>query len=241
MDNPILDALRKLDITNDNHWTADGQPRLDTVKMLAANPALKREDVETAAPGFTRSTAENYVEPTQASAQSGDAGAGATAQADNEAAAGAGAGAPVAQGNGGDGAGTFSDDEAKQPAVAGGVGSEPDEIASLEAQLAEAIEGTQEVREALDMVKAEFEKRRAREDDLRAKLEALRPVSNTTLAIQDYFASQDHALAERAARKALIKDSGIDLKQLSTDLQSPLDAAMARKNTRGSQRPQGKV
>jgi hypothetical protein len=52
--NKILDAVKQLDGTNDNHWTADGLPRLETVRMLASDPSLSREQVEEAAPGFKR-------------------------------------------------------------------------------------------------------------------------------------------------------------------------------------------
>ena len=40
MTNKILGALLKLDVQNNNHWTADGLPRLDTVKMLASDQTL---------------------------------------------------------------------------------------------------------------------------------------------------------------------------------------------------------
>ena len=59
-DNKILTALRQLDTTNDNHWTADGQPRLETVKLLASDASLNREAVEAAAPGFNKTTAVGY-------------------------------------------------------------------------------------------------------------------------------------------------------------------------------------
>lgn len=59
-DNKILAALRQLDTTNDNHWTADGQPRLETVKLLSSDATLNREAVEAAAPGFNKSTAVGY-------------------------------------------------------------------------------------------------------------------------------------------------------------------------------------
>lgn len=59
-DNKILDAVRQLDVNNDNHWTTDGLPRLDTVRLLAGDGAISREAVETAAPDFKRSSAATY-------------------------------------------------------------------------------------------------------------------------------------------------------------------------------------
>jgi len=53
----ILEALSKLDASNDNHWTQDGLPRLETVRFMAAHQGLTREQVSEVAPGFSRSTA----------------------------------------------------------------------------------------------------------------------------------------------------------------------------------------
>jgi len=52
----ITDALAKLDPKNDNHWTSDGLPRIDTVKMLAGDPTLTRESITAEAPNFSRQT-----------------------------------------------------------------------------------------------------------------------------------------------------------------------------------------
>lgn len=54
MSEKIINALKSLDTGNDNHWTADGRPRLETVKMLAADQSITREAVDAAAAGFTR-------------------------------------------------------------------------------------------------------------------------------------------------------------------------------------------
>jgi hypothetical protein len=72
--NAIREALSKLDILNDNHWTADGLPRLEPVRMLVGNQSLSREEVTKAAPGFSRQTpklddaVQNDVAATQAAA-----------------------------------------------------------------------------------------------------------------------------------------------------------------------------
>lgn len=52
--NKVVEALGKLDPTNDNHWTADGLPRIDTVRMFAGNQALTREAITAAIPNFSR-------------------------------------------------------------------------------------------------------------------------------------------------------------------------------------------
>lgn len=53
----ILEALGKLDPTNENHWTADGLPRIETVRMLAGDQGITREQITAEAPDFSRETA----------------------------------------------------------------------------------------------------------------------------------------------------------------------------------------
>ncbi len=57
-DNKILEAVKQLDPTNDNHWTAAGEPRLETVRMLASDSSLSRDQVSKAAPDFSRTSAQ---------------------------------------------------------------------------------------------------------------------------------------------------------------------------------------
>lgn len=73
-DNKILDALRKLDVKNDNHWTAQGEPRIDTVKFNVGdgNVDVTRDSINAAAPNFSRSTAEGYK--TEGEQSAGDQG-----------------------------------------------------------------------------------------------------------------------------------------------------------------------
>lgn len=76
----ILEALNKLEVGNENHWTADGLPRIETVKFLAGGQSFTREEINAAKPGFSRATA--------------GASAGTTAPATNAA-----VGAPATAGN----------------------------------------------------------------------------------------------------------------------------------------------
>lgn len=57
MGSRILDALSKLDVANDNHWTAEGMPRIETVCMLAGDQSITREKITTEAPQFCRANA----------------------------------------------------------------------------------------------------------------------------------------------------------------------------------------
>ena len=45
MKEKIQEALLKLDTSNENHWTQDGLPRLDTIKILASDPRDRKSVV----------------------------------------------------------------------------------------------------------------------------------------------------------------------------------------------------
>lgn len=77
----ISNALKQLDPNNDEHWTATGQPRIDTVKAMLGDTSITREALDTAMPGFNREIAggENRVgNGTPAGAAPSDTAAPAT-------------------------------------------------------------------------------------------------------------------------------------------------------------------
>lgn len=55
MSDKLRQALAKLDIGNDDHWTTEGLPRLDVMKDLVGEP-VTRADITAAAKGFSRKT-----------------------------------------------------------------------------------------------------------------------------------------------------------------------------------------
>lgn len=57
----ILEAVRSLDPNNDEHWTADGLPRLDAVENLLGGD-VNRKAVTNAAPDYSRSVARELVD-----------------------------------------------------------------------------------------------------------------------------------------------------------------------------------
>lgn len=57
----VLEAVHALDPQNDEHWTADGQPRLDAVENMLGGD-VSRKQVTNAAPDFTRSVAQDLVD-----------------------------------------------------------------------------------------------------------------------------------------------------------------------------------
>lgn len=232
MTNKIVEALLKLDVKNDNHWTADGLPRLDTVKMLASDQALTRDSVAAAAPGFSRATATGYTTP-RAEQQAPQAqGQGGNGEQQQSTAPVAPQTAPQAT-ESGQRAGDLDTGQAEQPSLEGSAGVATDGIAALEGALAEQEELVSKIRAHKVEVDKAFEEARAKEDELRVKLEEARPQRSTGNDIQDYLAAQRKNLEARAARQQMIRESGINLKELASNLKAPIDAARARRNTRG--------
>lgn len=234
MTNKIVEALLKLDVKNDNHWTADGLPRLDTVKMLASDQALTRDSVAAAAPGFSRATATGYTAPRaeqqapQAQGQGGNGGQQSEAPAAPQTAPQASQATESDQR-----ADDLDAGQAEQPSLEGSAGVATDDIAALEAALAEQEELVSKIRAHKVEVDKAFEEARAKEDELRVELEEARPQRSTGNDIQDYLAAQRKNLEARAARQQMIRESGINLKELASNLKAPIDAARARRNTRG--------
>lgn len=57
MSDKILEALAKLDPGNDNHWTAEGAPRIETLRLLAGDASITRDQVTAADQSFNREAA----------------------------------------------------------------------------------------------------------------------------------------------------------------------------------------
>lgn len=259
MSDKLLDALKKLDTRNDNHWTADKLPRVETVRLLAADQTITREDIDTAAQGFTRDTAAaywlTYAPPADSAAAGATGPAGATdstgqgvsnppqddgAGAETQAATQGEGTKATSTTEGADGSGTDAPGAPEQSAMEITGTDGEDDLESLEAELEATKASIAEGRAYIDRVKDEIRKIEAREQELANKIDLLKResgVNPNANAIQMYLAQQQKTLAERGARKALIKESGIDLAELTKGLKSPLDAAMARKTGRGGQRP----
>jgi hypothetical protein len=230
----ILEALSKLDVNNSNHWTADGLPRLDTVKMLAGDQALTREAISLAAPGFSRSATAGTLTQQGQGGNTGHAPIATPAAAVGPASPVAVTPAPAPSPLG---VGGLPEKQTEQLAVADPARPATDEITMLEEEVKRSDRELTELQKATDEVKAELTKTQNRNDQLHAKLDALRPPPSTGNVIQGYLASQRKSLEDRAARQHLIRSSGIDLRELARNLKAPIDAAMARSFSRGTKRP----
>lgn len=213
----IIEALKKLDPADDNHWTAEGLSRLETVRMIAEDPAITRDAIEAAAPAFTRATAADYDFAAAAATQAGDTGKGntnpnpfkpAAATPQNEA-----VNATTE---------TQPETETTSETVEG------DEVVDLEAALAAAERYTAEVKADLFAMEQEFKEAQAAEDAIRVKLHKAGATQNNEAIIRDYL---DRQLEEYAAKQKVADElaaAGINLKALQAAANlSPLDAALA--------------
>lgn len=57
----ILDALELMDATDDEQWTNDGAPKVETVAALSGIEGLKRADIISASPEFSRTNTESKI------------------------------------------------------------------------------------------------------------------------------------------------------------------------------------
>lgn len=223
----IKAALAKLDVSNDNHWTQDGAPRLDTVKMFAGDQSLTRDAVTAAAPGFSRASALQALQAAAAPA------AGASTPEGTSAPPASAQQPPTAE---------------KQPPVApvqtppdlqqeqdeGEGQGDPAEL--LREEIAHARANLEQGYQYRAKVDAELKKAQDHLAGLEAQLEKLQPKETNAQAIQKYLATQRQLLAQRSEKAIAWKQAGIDLKNIIPQ-PAPIDAAMRRKNTRGGSRP----
>ena len=56
----LAETLQKLDAGNENHWTSDGSPRLETLKFLSGGESYSREDVNEHFQNFNKTSAGDY-------------------------------------------------------------------------------------------------------------------------------------------------------------------------------------
>lgn len=214
----IKAALAKLDINNDNHWTEDGAPRVDTVRFVASNQSLTRDQITQAAPGFTRATAlqpQPVLNPDGPVEDDKDDSAAPVLPVVTAPPA---ASAPTAS-------------EEQEPPV--------DALQRAKEDLQHAKANLEQARVLRDKVIAEFDALTAKVDKLQLAYEELEPKLKHDDAVQGYLASQRELLEQRAQKALFWRESGIDLKTLLPS-KAPIDMAMARRNLRGGQRPSGR-
>lgn len=217
----ILAALAQLDVGNDNHWTADGSPRLDTVRLLATDSAISREAVTAAAPGFSRAQPA-LAQPAQATAA--PAAGGSTTPATLEAPA---AGNEASQGSGNVTQSTVDTAVAADTVTGSGEPALDERIAGIERWLAGATQEQAEL--TRDMAQATA----ALDLLLETKQKSGEPQS-LALTVAAYMASQQRARDQRAARIDAMR--GVKLADV-LPTKAAIDEAFRRRTGRGTKRP----
>lgn len=210
MSEKITNALSKLDSGNDNHWTSEGFPRLDTVRLLAGDGAITRDLINATVPGFNRANTKAVQAPAQQPAPVG------TLVVESAPAAGTQALAVACA--------------AIRDKVNENLGSEvvvaeaPANQSLLDqalAKLGEAKAELDELRAVRDEVARRFAAKNLEVDRLLVKADSLRPANGPSNAVQGYLAQQRRNLAERGRRIAATK--GINLKDF-LPTKAPIDS-----------------
>jgi hypothetical protein len=259
----LKEALQKLDVANENHWTQDGLPRLETVKFLNGGSAVTREEIEKDFPGFDKSTAAGYWLTYQApAAQAPQGGEAATPEQGGGDSATAPQPAPQAEQGGeapsanGDGAAP-AETKAPEPADAGAAEGAADSETEL-APLVEGLDGAEDGSNEIENLEAALSQIQEHLSGLRGKVDSLNQEIDSIAAteakiynalqkarrnrgdhkpathIQQYLAAQKRAAEARGVARKAIVESGVNLKELAKLTgKSPLDQSMARATGRG--------
>ena len=194
----IIDALKKLDVSNDNHWTVDGQPRLDTVKMLASDPSVTRDTINAVAPDFNRETAANW-EPKQTEGQvqtPSDNQQGAENQPQENSVAATGTSVD---------AGSEPQDPETKPEEK----VEDSNIEALEKALADAEAKTNEKLLAKEQAEADYVAALQEEDAARLALDAAKPKTDDLDPVRGYLNAQLEANNERSRVVEALREAGV--------------------------------
>ncbi len=202
----IIDALLKLDPNNDDHWTADGLPRMEVVEEFAKKKGIKRAEVTAADPEFNREVAASKVVEGDSTAE--DIGSEA--------------------------------DSPEEPASAVEASSEPSaaDLDEVFQELKADAEGLQAQVNQLNKEMGEAAKLRGELElslqGVQAKMNEMYPNSSDASAIKEFITSQTKQREKKVAlRRSVLKH----IDPTSLNATSPLDAALARKGSRGGARP----
>jgi hypothetical protein len=240
----IKQALAKLVGEDDNHWTADGLPRIDAVRELAGDGSITRDQITQSAPGFSRAAVLASVQAATPAASPAPAAAtvpappAAVMQQETAPGVPPPAAPPVAPVATIDTTGLVDQkllvvNPAAVPVPQETVDAMQEELAAIESDLTLIAKAEADLRK-------DKEVRQTRADDLRLRIEKARPRDTNTDAIQNYLSQQRKTLDARAAQigraRAFETETGVRISDLLPK-KSPIDQAMARKTGFGSKRP----
>jgi len=242
----ILAALAQLDPLDDDQWTADGAPKVEIVTGLVGE-TVKRQDIVNAAPDFNREKAgEATDDQSQDQGQSGagdnqDQDDGDAGDTDQEQSSGSGDNQDPGtnQESDPDPEPDEDDEELQVPSGEMNLSEFASWLRTVPKERLEEIEkGLKDQNDAVGKeIKdlQELQKRITRAVSMtRNRIKEAFPNSPDAHAIRSFIESQTAARAARVERRQTIL-KGIRPEEL--DYRAPIDAAMARKTKRGTQRP----
>jgi hypothetical protein len=205
----IQAAVLKMNPDNDQHWTMDGQAKLETVKFFAGIP-VTREELNAAVPGFTREALRAHFAAASPITEAGNATP--EVQPGPTGADGDGATAPVAE-NKAEANDGSSDRETEVEALAA-------QVDSATARVLELQRLQVQVRE--DLMEAE----RAR-DQLIDRYVVVNPPPSHQQNLVAYLASRRMVNRQRITAAKILDGSGLDIIKLQAQAApSPIDQTL---------------
>lgn len=245
MKEKILEALSQLDPLNDDHWTSDGAPRMDAVEHIVGDRSITRKDIVNAAPDFNREKAsapppddeeEEGTTETDTEAQENEDSSD-NEQNDPE------LGANDEGSDNDEQEETDQEDDEERPALEIPTGMTEQEFVAwiLKVHPKDLADVEDALKDQLNQIARGIEEARALMVRLRGavtfvsqRIQRVVPGATNQEAIGDFIRAQAEARAAKVARRNEIL-KGVKPDEL--DPRAPIDAAMARKTKRGTQRP----
>lgn len=206
MSDKIIKALNSLDHDNDNHWTADGLPRLDTIRILTSDPTLSRHLVEDAYPDFKRNSV-------QAGKTANPSNPSTTEETSVQ-------GAPQAS------------TEENLPVLNQVLTQTQEDLDTLNKDLEDLRADMEDASIALNEAKVRYTD--ALNAFANKEAEIIEFQKDTGInPIQAYLAQQQETVIAREKAHRAVIESGVDIKRLLIEGKAPLDVAFANRRRKG--------
>ncbi len=222
----IVEALDKLDSTNDEQWTAQGLPRVEIVTALLGVEELTRKEITEAAPDFTREAVLEAIALAEIIAEPDEDGSLVYQVPHDE---------PEDE--------YEVEVEAPVPEPVPVVPSQPlTELERLQARLAEKTEEMFKAQRVAEVAKDEANQLANDVNKLNRTIDRYEKAdpNSSTAGIRAYIAQQNkNRIARMAGLHAFVKSTGskpADV-QNAIDPRAPIDRAMGRRSGYGHERP----
>ena len=246
----ITKALAALDPGNDDHWTADGAPRVDAVAALTGNAEVSRQEITDAAPQLTRESAPDHTKENEdggAHNEGGGEGEGrqekAQAEEVSEPPPSVAVGdQPSEQGDEEASPEVADEDsiEARVPSIVFGLPEDQPAIAEIQMKLDTATDIMITAQKAARDAKKVADQSANEVNGLNRLMDRYmkKDPNHGTANIRAYLVQQNRNRLERADRVAAFTNLGLDMKTLAKAVgPAAIDAAMkTRKAARGAVR-----